>query len=158
MIHGIANTVTIAKYFPNTISTSETGEVNNNRSVLFFRSSANDFIDKTGPQKYTMSIYPKLWNHPIKYTLDTRHNTVFTEVTEALYQHSIGRASSYEDGIEVLPEPEEVKCYEVRFKPVRDKKKNREYNVKYCQEHKEENARRQKEYRARQKIRKAKTQ
>lgn len=116
------------------------------------------FIDKTGPQKYTMSIYPKLWNHPIKYTLDTRNNTVFTEVTEALYQHSIGRASSYEDGIEVLPEPEEVKCYEVRFKPVRDKKKNREYNVKYCQEHKEENARRQKEYRARQKIRKAKTQ
>jgi len=58
MIHGIANTVTIAKYFPNTISTSETGEVNNNWSVLFFRSSANDFIDKTGTEISNMKITP----------------------------------------------------------------------------------------------------
>lgn len=33
------------------------------------------FIDKIEQYKYTISIYPKLWNHPLQYTLNTKKNT-----------------------------------------------------------------------------------
>ena len=115
------------------------------------------FIDRIEQYKYTISIYPKLWNHPLQYTLNTKKNTVFTDVTEDIHQHLIGKRHSFIDDIEVLPISEEIKCYEERFKAVRNKEKNRYYNVKYCREHKEDNARRQREYRARQKALKAKT-
>lgn len=114
------------------------------------------FIDKIEQYKYTISIYPKLWNHPLQYTLNTKKNTVFTDVTEDIHQHLIGKRHSFIDDIEVLPISEEIKCYEERFKAVRNKEKNRYYNVKYCREHKEDNARRQREYRARQKALKVK--
>jgi len=110
------------------------------------------FIDKIEQYKYTISIYPKLWNHPLQYTLNTKKNTVFTDVTEDIHQHLIGKFHAIEDGVEVLPVSEEIKCYEERFKAVRNKEKNRYYNVKYCREHKEDNARRQREYRARKKA------
>ncbi len=45
---GIANTLTNAKYFPNTISPTETGDVYNNWSVLFFCSSDKLLIVSTG--------------------------------------------------------------------------------------------------------------
>lgn len=114
------------------------------------------FIDRIEQYKYTISIYPKLWNHPLQYTLNTKKNTVFTDVTEDIHQHLIGKRHSFIDDIEVLPISEEIKCYEERFKAVRNKEKNRYYNVKYCREHKEDNARRQREYRARQKALKVK--
>jgi hypothetical protein len=88
--------------------------------------------------------------------LNTKKNTVFTDVTEDIHQHLIGKRHSFIDDIEVLPISEEIKCYEERFKAVRNKEKNRYYNVKYCREHKEDNARRQREYRARQKALKVK--
>lgn len=110
------------------------------------------FIDKIGNMKYSISIYPKLWNHPLKYTLDTRNNRVFTDVTESIHNHLIGKQWTEIDNKPVLPEPEEIKCYEQRFQPVRDKSKSSEYNKKYCKEHREENARRQKAYRDRKKI------
>ena len=66
-------------------------------------------------------------------SLDTKKNKAYTDLRKV-------------KGINRL---QEINCYEQRFKPIRDKQKNREYNVKYCQEHKEENARRQREYRAR---------
>lgn len=107
------------------------------------------FIDKLGNQRYNISIYPKLWNYPRKFTLDTRRNKVFTDVTEDLDRYYKGIQWAEIDGKTVLPESEEITCYEQRFKPVRSKQKNSEYNKKYSQEHKEENARRQREYRAR---------
>ena len=83
---------------------------------------------------------------------NTRTNKVFTDITEDLDRYYKGIQYTEVDGVKVLPKSEEIDCYEQRFKPIRDKKKSREYNVKYCQEHKEDNARRQREYRARQKA------
>lgn len=110
------------------------------------------FIDRIGNMKYTISIYPKLWKHPLKYTLDTRKNKVYTDISEDLDMYYKGKMWTEVDNAKVLPKVEEIKCYEQRFKPARDKAKNRAYNVKYCQEHKEENARRQREYRAKKKA------
>ena len=110
------------------------------------------FIDKLDNMKYSISIYPRLWNHPLKFILNTRTNKVFTDITEDLDRYYKGIQYTEIDGVKVLPKSEEIDCYEQRFKPIRDKKKSREYNVKYCQEHKEDNARRQREYRARQKA------
>lgn len=50
-------------------------------------------------------------------------NTVFTDVTEDIHQHLIGKFHAIEDGVEVLPVSEEIKCYEERFKAVRNKEK-----------------------------------
>lgn len=91
------------------------------------------FIDKLGAYQYNISIYPTLSEKPLQFFLDTKKNKAYTDLRKA-------------KGINRL---QEINCYEQRFKPIRDKQKNREYNVKYCQEHKEENARRQREYRAR---------
>ena len=59
------------------------------------------FIDKIEQYKYTISIYPKLWNHPLQYTLNTKKNTVFTDVPEDIHQHLIGKFHAIEDGVEV---------------------------------------------------------
>ncbi len=91
------------------------------------------FIDKLGAYQYNISIYPTLSEKPLQFLLDTKKNKAYTDLRKV-------------KGINRL---QEINCYEQRFKPIRDKQKNREYNVKYCQEHKEENARRQREYRAR---------
>ena len=93
----------------------------------------NAFIDKLGAYQYNISIYPTLSEKPLQFLLDTKKNKAYTDLRKV-------------KGINRL---QEINCYEQRFKPIRDKQKNREYNVKYCQEHKEENARRQREYRAR---------
>lgn len=94
------------------------------------------FIDKLAAYQYNISIYPILSEKPLQFLLDTKKNKAYTDLRNV-------------NGINRL---QEINCYEQRFKPVRDKEKNREYNVKYCQEHKEENAKRQREYRARQKA------
>lgn len=107
------------------------------------------FIDKIDKMKYTISIYPKLWNYPLKYTLDTKNNKVYTDISEDLDRYYNDKLWTEVDGEKRLPQVEEIKCYEQRFKPVRDRAKSRIYNLKYYQEHKEENARRQREYRAR---------
>ena len=94
------------------------------------------FIDKLGAYQYNISIYPTLSEKPLQFLLDTKKNKAYTDLRKV-------------KGINRL---QEINCYEQRFKPIRNKQKNREYNVKYCQEHKEENARRQREYRARLKV------
>ena len=94
------------------------------------------FIDKQGAYQYNISIYPTLSEKPLQFLLDTKKNKAYTDLRNV-------------KGINRL---QEINCYEQRFKPVRDKQKNREYNVKYCQEHKEENARRQREWQAKQKA------
>ena len=94
------------------------------------------FIDKLAAYQYNISIYPTHSEKAIQFLLDTKKNKAYVDLRKI-------------KGINAL---HEINCYEQRFKPVRDKQKNREYNVKYCQEHKEENARRQREWQAKQKA------
>lgn len=110
------------------------------------------FIDKLDVMKYSISIYPRLWNYPLKFILNTRTNKVFTDITEDLDRYYKNIQYTEIDGVKTLPVSEEIDCYEQRFKPAKNKNKSREYNVRYGQEHKEENARRQREYRTRQKA------
>lgn len=94
------------------------------------------FIDKLAAYQYNISIYPTHSEKAIQFLLDTKKNKAYVDLRKI-------------KGINAL---HEINCYEQRFEPVRDKQKNREYNVKYCQEHKEENARRQREWQAKQKA------
>lgn len=91
------------------------------------------FIDRINTIKCNISIYIPYNNEPLRFELHTKANKVFSLI------------DGYSKG-------EEIKCYERRFITPRNVKKSSEYNKRYCQEHKEENARRQREYRARKKA------